>query len=135
MGIIGMKNKVNKLEIFLEIYRLTVLVTWDCKIEDVIKHCEKRGCKLTDQEKETIIKLSGRAQGICCNIGEGNSDVLVWMRNRPRTVSGYSVMYHELFHAVDNITNSHNMAGEYEARAFIYEFLTTQCNNHFWGKK
>ena len=125
----------NTIEIHLAIYRCSVLVAWEVSLEKVLKYTRKRGCKITDEEIKDDLEFCKNAQGVTFSIGKDNTDVLIWLKERPRKASSYGTLYHEIFHAVDQITKSHNLQNESEGRAFLYEYISTQCNNLFWSMK
>src|SRR3990167_4516275 len=107
----------------LKIYRLNVVVCWEDPLEKFLKYARNRGCSIPDDEIAGILNSAKGASGIAVTIGKESTDVLIWMKKRPRKASEYGTLYHELYHAVDNITETHNLTGEKEARAFIYEYL------------
>lgn len=133
-----MKSKKNILVIPVPLYRVTVLVAWDVPIESVGRHCRKHGCNITKEWIKDRVSFAEGANGICTNLGEGNTDVLVWLKNnlhRRSKASEFGILYHELYHAVDRIGKSHNLMEEEEARAYIFEYLVFRCNQFFWKKK
>ena len=125
----------NKLEINVKLYRLHVLIFWEVKIETIVRHAKKRRCSISDQWVTDISEDVKIASGVCARLGDDNTDIMVWLKKRPKTAGEFGVLYHELFHAVDYITESHNLADEKEARAFLYEFLANECNQYFWRKR
>lgn len=131
--------KTNILIIPLPIYRLHVIVCWDITIKEAALHCRKRGCDLvTDEWIQTTASFVDGANGFCTNLGNGNTDVLVWLKNglsAKSKASEFGTLYHELYHAVDRISRTHNLGDEEEARAYIMEYLVTECNKFFWNKK
>jgi hypothetical protein len=124
----------NVLEIDVELFHLHVEIFWETDFPTIAQFVKKRGCEVTDEWIQHNIALHKRCDGTCQNIGEGNADVMVWLRKRPTKASEYKTLYHELYHAVDLIADSHNLHGEREARAHLYGFLITKCNQYFWGK-
>lgn len=125
----------HSLNIPVSIYRMTVAVFWEINLADALLYCKERGCSLSIKEAKEIVSFADGAAGLASNIGAKNTDVLVWLRERPRRASSYGTLYHELYHAVDYISASHKLSDEREARAYLFEYLATQCNRFFWGKK
>lgn len=127
----------NILAINLELYHLHVVVVFGSPIEEVIETCISRGATLSENWIKWVKVSAATANGFCANIGDGNTDVLVWLKkelNRGHKASDYGVLFHELFHAVDKITNSHALEGELECRAYIYEYLAEACFRYCWVK-
>ena len=130
-----MKKNVHKLiEIFVTLYRLTVVIAWETDLREVLKFCQKR-CSLTEKEIQEIAEYGEEANGITVNLGEYNTDILIWLKKRPKKASEYGNLYHELHHATFHIAKSHNLNNEMEAQAYLYEYLATQANQYFWKKK
>ncbi len=128
---------MNILPLHLAIFRLTVIVSWNIPVDRVLGYARLRGCEFSDEWKADLFKGINGAIGFCSNLGPGNSDVLVWVKHplgRKSTSREFGTLYHELFHAVDKITKERNLHGEEEARAYIYEWLVTECNKFFWRK-
>lgn len=134
---VEMKNHI--LVIPLILYRLHVIIAWELPIEKLAKHCRRRGAvNATDEWAREITEFTGSANGCCTNLGKGNADVFIWLKNSPHRgskASEYGTLYHELFHAVDRITETHNLDGEQECRAYIFEHLITEANKFFWARK
>lgn len=128
-----MKKKESKyIEIFLAIYRCTVVITWEQNKQKIIKAMQRCGIHLTDDWQKDFHYYGEKATGVCMALGDGNTDILVWLKERPRKAKQYGVLYHELFHAVDILSDSHNLGGEKEARAFLYEYLVNEANRILW---
>lgn len=123
----------------LPLYKLHVVVAFGVTVEQAAKHARRRGCDLiTDEWIKDVASFSDGAKGLCTNLGKGNTDVLVWLKNglyRDSKASEYDTLYHELFHAVDKITKTHNLHDEEECRAYIFGYLATECNKFFWARK
>lgn len=133
-----MHKKIKKpeskyIEIHLNFLRCTVLVTWEQDIDKIIKFAIKRGCNIKPDWKGTFTTHSEKAMGVCITLGDDNTDCLVWLKERPLKSSQYGCLYHELYHAVDHIAESHAMSvEEKESRAYIFEYLVNQCNKVLW---
>lgn len=129
----------NILEITVRMYKIHVIVAWAMPFNEVARFCRKRGCSaLTPEWVREVASFAEGANGLCTNLGQGNTDVLVWLKNalyRDSKASEYGTLYHELFHAVDKITKSHNLHDEQECRAYLFEYIATECNRFFWGNK
>lgn len=99
---------------------------------------------LGDLTSEWWAKVDGAlsdAKGITTNFGDGNSDILIWLRKTPVEFDEYGTLYHELYHAVELIASqidpNHLMndnEGMSEARAYLYEYLATECNRTLWTR-
>src|ERR1700745_1981689 len=119
------------ISINVEIYNCHVIVTWEHDIQKIIKYSEDHGCKLMSEEwKKNFLDNREEVTGLCMELGEKNTDVLVWLKEKPKKLSTFATLYHELYHAVDNISQSHNISPykEIEARAYLFEFLFKKCN-------
>lgn len=128
----------NILVVPLPMYRLHIIIAWDMPLRDAAKHCQRHGCELTEEWITEVAAFAEGGNGLCVNLGRGNSDCLIWMKTglyRDSKASEYGTLYHEIFHAVDKITKSHNLHGEEECRAYIFEWIATECNKYFWNRK
>ena len=85
--------------------------------------------------KNEFLRCKQVAAGITIQLGDNNTDILVWLKRRPKTAREYGTLYHELSHALDFIAESHNLKEETEAKAYIYEFMATECNMVLWQYK
>lgn len=128
------KKKESKwLEIYCEMYKLHVIVTWEQKIEKIIAHVKKRGgIALSDKWQKKVIEHMKGANGICMRLGEDNSDIFIWLKERPKKAWQYGILYHEIFHGVDFITVDHGLEGEMESRAYLFEYIVNECNKVLW---
>lgn len=134
-----LKNAVPEtgfLTVYLAIYRLTAVITWGTKAKEILQYAKDHNVTISESyEKEFLQEFDiPKPTGRCMNLGDGNNDILVWIKGRPQHRSHYSVLYHELYHAVDYISKSHGLRDELEARAYIFEYLVNECNNYFWPK-
>ena len=125
------KPEQKHIEIALAIYRCSVIVTWEQDIDKVIKWAQKQGVKISDDWKGEFTECRKKATGTTLMLGDENTDILVWLKVRPKKASEYGVLYHELYHATDRIAEDHNLK-EGEARAYIFEFLANECNRVLW---
>ncbi len=123
------------LEIPLSIYRLTVVVTWESALEEVLLFAGEHKVEITPQWREEFERHAKDAtcSGFCITFGDDNSDLLLWLRKRPTKASEYGVLYHELFHAVRAVVRSRSLGAEEESPAFLYEYLATRCNQVLWN--
>lgn len=123
-------------EVWLAIYRLSVVVSWETSKKDLLQFAKRRGVTATEEiwgKKFDRLSSNTKCNGFCTYFGDDNQDILVWLRKRPQTVVECGVLYHELYHAVDKIIESRNLYHEAESPAYIYEYLATQCNIFFWN--
>lgn len=120
--------------ITIPLYRLTVVVTWESDGTKIAKVAAKHGCPVATRFVGDFKENAEDALGLCMKFSNDNPDVLVWLRKKPNTASSYATLYHELYHAVDSISESRNLRDEQEARAYLFEHLADRCNKHFWPK-
>lgn len=116
-------------------YRLHVVVTWETKPEEIEKFAKAHGCDVATNFKKEFVENTKDAIGMCMEFSKSGPDVLVWLADRPKKTSSYGTLYHELYHAIDSISDSRNLANETEARAYLYEYLATEANRHLWQKR
>src|SRR3990167_7026996 len=121
-------SKNRWIEIYVPIYKMSVIVTWEQDIDRIIKTAKKHGVKISNEWKGKFNKCSEGANGVCMIIGDANTDIIVWLKEKPLKASQFGTLYHELYHAVDNIAADHNLENEREARAYVFEFLVNKCN-------
>lgn len=99
----------------VNIYRLAVIVTWETTKEQLFKYSEQHGCKLSDESKELfddVYKGIEHKAGWCAFLGKDNSDVVIWLKNKPETSKNYAFLYHELYHAVQRIIETRDLHNE-----------------------
>jgi hypothetical protein len=132
--------KTDKIEIYLSIYRRSVVVVFGWELQKIIKLANKKGIK-TDKFSERM-KNEFYGSGLCCHFGDDNNDILIWLRDFPEQSSQFGVLYHEIYHAVDivaeNIDSEFKLYcdnGMSEARAYLYEYIVTECNKILWAVK
>ena len=128
-----MKNKENKfIEIPLSIFRCSVLVTWEQDVDKIIKYASKRGVPFKEDWKEVFVANSN-GLGLCLELGTNNVDCLIWLKEKPLKTNQFGVLYHEIYHAVDYISEHRGMkTEEKESRAYIFEHIVNQCNSILW---
>lgn len=124
------------LHINIGVYRCTVLLTWETSVAEIVRHSERRGVKAIDDDwkkaaKKAAQEMMDDSKGFCMEIGDG-PDVVMWLEHRPTNASTYGTLYHEIYHAVDHLSESHSLEKEWEARAYLYEYLATACNRYLW---
>ena len=126
-----MKKKVYDIEIKLPLFKCHVLVLWDYTGKEIQKWGNAHGCSITDKWVRDFEEWKENAEGVCMRLGEGNKDVLVWLKKKPEKMSEYGTLYHELSHATDHIIDDHLLEGT-EVRAYIIEYLINECNKVLW---
>ena len=131
------ERKIKFLEIHLKIYRIAVVVFIGATKKEIMQVANKRGVTITEKWGKDFDEVYNdtRANGFCMELGDDNCDLLVYLKKFPRKASEYGTLYHELWHATYEIIKSRNLWKEEESPAFIYEYLATECNRNFWGKK
>ena len=125
------------LEIYLAIYRLAVVVTWETSLGDILAFARRGKVEITRErwgKDFSEYADDPHCNGLTMLLGDDNADVLVWLRHRPKKASEYGVLYHELFHAVQQIVKSRNLGDEIESPAFLFEYLANQCNKVLWAQ-
>jgi hypothetical protein len=125
----------NFLAINVAVFRMHVIVTWETEAEEIERYARKHKVEVAEKFVDEFKENTKDAIGVCMVFANENPDVLVWLRKRPRKASDYGTLYHELYHAVDNISESRNLKDEAEARAYAFEYLATEANKFFWSKR
>ncbi len=131
-----MKDKF--ISISLDIYRCHVIVTWESNPDKIMAWAKKHGVKEFQKDwKEVFKDNSDKANGITIELGKNNNDVLIWLKEKPEKLSQFGTLYHELYHATDQVAINHAMdfTKEIEGRAYIFEYLANQCNLILWTIK
>ncbi len=135
------KLQLKLIEIPIKLYKVSVVIFFGGDIEFIIKTGIKKGIKkeqFTKKWKNWIEDEMKEGQGICCDYGENNKDVLVWMWKRPETLKDYGILYHELYHAVDYIADSRGFDSIdklSEPKAYLFEYLFNEASLILWNKK
>ena len=100
---------------------------------------QKRGLKLSPDWVNSIIAVRDGSTGWATHYGDDNTDVVIWLKVKPKRASQYGVLYHEVYHAVDIIAHDldpqyglYDKVGMSEPRAYIYEHIVNQLNSKLW---
>lgn len=132
------------IEVYLRTYRRSVVVFFGTTAEGILKMGKKRGISVrlfTDSWVAALKELSTEktTSGFTMQFGDNNTDVLISMRERPKKASEYGRLYHEVYHAVDEIawavdeTNKLTTKdGTSEARAYLFEHIVNELNSKLW---
>jgi hypothetical protein len=133
----GVKPASQFLDIPCAIYRVHVVVTWGTTIAEIARYAFRHHVRLSLTWIKTVEQEigDGGCSGCTFNFGDGNTDILVWLRTRPKKASNFGTLYHELYHATRAIAESHSFVKEEEAQAFLYEHLATACNRVLWNAR
>lgn len=123
------------LSINVGIYRLHVIVTWETTPAEISRYSKQHGVPVAKNFEKEFTENTKDAIGLCMELVKGNPDVLVWLAKQPKRATSYGTLYHELYHAVDSISDSRNLGDELEARAYLYEYLVTEANKFFWSRR
>jgi hypothetical protein len=123
------------LPINMAMLRMHVIVTWETEAEEIESYARQHKVEVAKRFVEDFKENTKDAIGVCMVFDNENPDVLVWLRKRPKHATDYGTLYHELYHAVDNISESRNLDDEAEARAYAFEYLATEANKFFWNKR
>lgn len=137
------EEKVKPIEIYLDIYRCSVIVFCGQTPEEIRRLARRRGMSQETLNKkfmrETEAIMEEKIAGFCVPFGEENRDILVWVRKIPKFNSEYRVLYHELYHAVDMVfagidknTLGYAKEGVSEPRAYLYDHLVFKCQQVLW---
>lgn len=137
-------KKLKPIEIYLPIYRCAIVIFFEYSAEEMKKFGLKRNIKEETLPRkwirDTESVIEEKIGGFATNFGEKNRDVLVWVKNIPRTSTEYGVLYHELYHAVDLVffgidqnTLGYNKDGMSEPRAYLYQYIINECNRILWN--
>lgn len=122
------------LAINLALYRLHVIVTWETTGAEIAEFARQHGCRVSDRFVPDFNEQASDALGLCMAFHNDYPDVLVWLSKKPTKASSYATLYHELYHAIDSVSKSRNLADEPEARAYAFEYLVNECNRFFWPR-
>ena len=140
------KSKLEKpITVNVGLYHLHVVVLIGYTVNEVIAHGRRHGISkdsFTVSWCEFVQNATEGAQGYCTSFGHKNSDVLIWLKTRPRKSLEYGTLWHELSHAVDRIAvhadpgNSFNDGhGHSEPRAFLFEYLAVKITQDLWNRR
>lgn len=124
-------EKSKFLLINLPIYRLSVVLTWETDAQEIAKWTASQGVKVAPRFERDFKEASGDALGLCMSLDNKYPDMLVWLAKKPSNKDGFHTLYHELYHAVDGISENRNLGDEKEARAYLFEHLVTVCDETF----
>src|SRR3990172_6562087 len=104
------------IQIPLLLYRISVIVFFGESVEKMVQIGIKQGInskRFTHDWKGYLQKeMDNNTQGMVVDYGENNKDVLIWVQQKPKKLSEYAILYHELYHAVDHIAHSRNFSFE-----------------------
>jgi hypothetical protein len=132
--------KTDKIEIYLSIYRRSIIVVFGWDLQKIINLAHKKNIKTAKFSERMKDEFYGA--GLCCKFGDHNTDILIWIKDFPDRASKYGILYHELYHAVDVIAEDIDPEfklycedGVSEARAYLYEYIVTECNKVLWAVK
>lgn len=125
------------IDIEVAIYRMHVVLFCGHSLREIVdtgvRHGISRSLFTTDWQKNVTENITSDCKAFMIEYGVGNRDILVWLRSKPRKVSEFATLVHELSHVVDRIasgcdTNSRFMDkdGDSEPRAFLQEYLFTE---------
>lgn len=131
------------IEIRIHIYKIHLLLFIGHTAKEIVAMAKKRGVKDDTFPKywipETQNTMDGNASGFCGHLGENNRDILIWLRKKPRVLSEFGVLYHEMIHAIDFIFHDideqekgFDKRGISEARAYLYEYLIIEAQRKLW---
>ena len=127
------------------LYRLHVVVFIGWSVDDIVQwglDGQIDHWQFTESWKTWTRNASETAKGWCTNYGgNGNSDVVTWLKDRPTKASEYGTLWHELVHAVDKIANQADPGAHFyddswqsEPRAFLYEYLAVEISKVLWNR-
>ena len=98
------KKQVKKIEIPVQIYRMSVVVFFGATMNEIIKWGIKNNIqekRFTDEWKKWVgDTIKEQPNGFAINYGDNNRDILIWLKKQPKVSSEFGWLYHELYHAV-----------------------------------
>lgn len=121
------------LQIPVEMYHLVVIIMWEMTMDEVFALCKEHGIIMDDDRHKELKEIMPAVGGFVSHIRENNTDILVWLEKKPKTPEQYKTLYHELYHATQDIVEDHLLEGQ-EAGAYIYEYLAGECLKCFEKK-
>jgi len=135
------RKVVTRISIPIEIYRRQVILFIGADEKTIFRYGTRYKCNLTEHWKGVVKSLmASDCRGFCMPYGDGEADILIWLRKRPKRATEYDTLYHELYHAVDYIADSvdpleglRDRENSSEARAYLYSWLATECNRVLWS--
>jgi hypothetical protein len=129
------------IEIYIPIYKVTVIMVFGWTKEQILKCGKEHGVKEQREMSKWIDKNIDTCSGFCVRYGDGNRDILIWLKKYPESFKEYGVVYHELYHAIDFIAydidpeTMMSNEGSSEARAFLFEYIINEANRVLWNMK
>lgn len=141
------QKKIFYLDIDIPIYQRHLVLFIGASVEQMVIVGTKKGIRSETLSKKWISDVKEMVEdrtcaGFCASYGENNTDVLLWVREKPCTVKTYETVYHELYHAVDKIAEQvdptirlTDQYGMSEARAYLFGYLITEINKVLWNMK
>ncbi|HEC65717.1 MAG TPA: hypothetical protein ENI23_10500 [bacterium] len=136
------KQKAKKggvlIEIPIEIYRHDILIFCGYELESIFNKAKKLGFKELDDFREKLI--SSRKYDIGTTLNRNDRRIVIILWDMPKKATDYSILYHEIYHAVDRISVSvdpnyslSDRNGISEARAYLYDYIATEANKVLWN--
>ena len=126
--------------VLLPIYSRSIIVVFEWNFSQILSLAKSHQIKVDKFSQQ--MKDAFYGQGLCCQFGDDNVDILIWCKVFPDRASNYGVLYHEIYHAVDAIAHQidptcglYAQDGLSEARAYLYEYIVTCCNKVLWAKE
>ncbi len=116
----------------LGIWKCGVVVTWETTIEKIVEFGIQNKLNVNPDWEKDVAKGMRRGCGLCVHYGDHEADLLVWLKTRPRKLSEFGVLYHELHHAVEFLAKDKAMEAELEAKAYTYEYLAIAAQRRLW---
>lgn len=138
------KRKPTVIPVPVAIYRTVVVLFIGSTCDEIVATGAMNGIDkkhFTEGWRRDVRQLMDETQTKAFTIlfGDDNRDVLIWLRERPRTATEYTHLYHEIAHAVDFIahaTDEKNLwygnNGMSEPRAYLFGYLATAFNRALW---
>lgn len=128
------KKFTNFIHIFIHIFKMAVIVVWDCTMEEAIQHARNNGYKISEDWEKFLKPTTANTDGQTTFLGDENADLLVWLKRKPIDSKTFGVFYHEIYHVVDYIASYFKLKHDEHTRAYLYEFIVGEAHKFLWKK-
>jgi hypothetical protein len=130
----------------IPIYRLHLVLVIGWTVEEIVEHGCLSGISPDSFSEEwqgwCRESYNKDALGFCTSFGRKNSDILIWLKNRPARARDCGTLWHELSHAVDRIAAHCDARNAFfteswvsEPRAYLYEYLAVEITRVLWNRR
>jgi len=131
------KRKEKKyIDIFIEIYKMNLIIFWDSTGEEIAKYVKKYSKLDSESIKDLNKDINSGCAGFSGSLYKDGIDKIIWLKEKPEKVHTFGVLYHELHHAVEFIADDKGFNGSSitskEAKAYLFEYIVNYCNTKLW---